>query len=53
MKRWPVEKDFVIEEETIYCEDSRERLLEDDEIESWESGFMQGWDSAWDDEAEV
>lgn len=35
-----------IEEETIYSEDYRERLLEDDEISPWESGFMQGWEEA-------
>ena len=31
---------------TIYSEDFREMLMEDDEIESWEAAFMNGYDSA-------
>jgi hypothetical protein len=29
-------------EEDIYSEGGREELVEDDEIEPWEQGFMQG-----------
>jgi hypothetical protein len=35
-----------LEEETIYAEDFREELLEDEEISSWEAAFMQGYDEA-------
>lgn len=40
------ELEETIEEENIYSEDYRERLLDDDEITPWESGFMQGWEEA-------
>ncbi len=50
-KLFKLEEDepFIIKEETIYDEDSRDRMLENDEISPWESAFMQGWDRAGDD----
>jgi len=38
-------KDEEINEEEIYSEEGREALVEDDEIEPWEEGFMEGADS--------
>ena len=32
------------DEEEIYSEKGREKLVEDDEIEPWEEGFMEGAD---------
>ena len=49
MNKYPVEEDYIIEEETIYCEDFREQMLENDEISAWEEGFMSGWNRAWDE----
>ncbi len=37
-----VPEDFEEEEKDIYSEGGREKLVEDDEIEPWEQGFMQG-----------
>ena len=34
------------EEDGIYSMDSRESLLEDGEIDSWEDAFMAGYDEA-------
>ena len=34
------------EDESIYSMDSRESLLEDGEIDSWEEAFMAGYDQA-------
>jgi hypothetical protein len=34
------------EDEGIYSLDSRESLLEDGEIDSWEEAFMAGYDQA-------
>ncbi|MBU0461263.1 MAG: DUF2116 family Zn-ribbon domain-containing protein [Nanoarchaeota archaeon] len=31
-------------DEDVYTEEGRENLLEDDEIEEWEEGFMEGAD---------
>jgi len=38
-------KDWV-DEEDFYSEEARILLVEDDELESWESGFMQGYEEA-------
>ena len=38
------------EEETVYDEEGREELVDDEEISPEEAGFMQGYDSA--DESE-
>lgn len=34
------------EDNGIYSEDIRETLMDDDEIDSWEEGFMKGYDEA-------
>lgn len=34
------------EEEEVYNPEGRQKLLEDDEIDDWEEGFMEGADSA-------
>lgn len=36
------EKEESEENRDIYSEEGREELVEDDEIEPWEGGFMQG-----------
>lgn len=36
-----------IEDESIYSEDVREQLLDDDEISPEEAGFMKGYDEAY------
>jgi len=41
------EIDINLDDESIYSEDVRERLLEDDEIDSMEAGFMQGYEEAY------
>ncbi len=33
-------------EEEIYSPDFREELMDDDEIDSWESAFMSGYEEA-------
>jgi hypothetical protein len=40
------------EEESIYDEEGREEQVEDDEISPEEEGFMQGYDSADEEEKE-
>lgn len=40
----PQLEEFV-EEENIYSEEFRERMLEDDEISPSEAAFMEGWDA--------
>ena len=34
------------DDEEVYEEQGREKLVEDDEIDTWEEGFMEGADSA-------
>ena len=34
------------EDEEVYSEEGREKLIEDDEIEDWEEGFMEGAEGA-------
>lgn len=41
-----LEEEFREDTEDIYSEDSRERLLEEDELRPEEAAFMQGWDEA-------
>ncbi len=41
------ELDNVTEDDSIYSEDVRDQLLEDDEISSIELGFMNGYDEAY------
>jgi hypothetical protein len=36
----------MTEEENVYSEETREDLVEDDEISPEEEGFMQGYDKA-------
>lgn len=35
------------DEETVYSNRTREELLENDELEAFEEGFMRGWDEAY------
>lgn len=35
-----------LDEECIYSDDFRESMIENDEIDSWEDGFMRGYDNA-------
>tara|TARA_Y100000294_G_scaffold167506_1_gene176731 strand:+ start:1172 stop:1327 length:156 start_codon:yes stop_codon:yes gene_type:complete len=50
-----MEKEFFVDEETeqmlddesIYSENVREQLLEDDELSPQEAAFMQGYDEAY------
>ena len=45
-KKAPSEKKFEMDigerEEEVYGEQGREKLVEDDELEPWEEGFMEG-----------
>ena len=41
------EVDERLDDESIYSEDVREQLLEDDELSPMEAGFMQGYDGAY------
>lgn len=43
--RKPLEDEQFIDED-IYCESSREALLEDDALTAIEEAFMRGWDDA-------
>ena len=38
--------EYPSEEENIYSNDGRERLLEDDELSPQEAAFMQGYEEA-------
>ena len=40
------EIDEITEDDSIYSEDVRDQLLEDDEISPSELGFMNGYDEA-------
>jgi len=46
-KRILNETDESIDDENIYSEDVRDRLLEDDELSPMEAAFMQGYDEAY------
>ena len=37
----------ILEDDSIYSEDVREQLLEDDELSPEEAGFMKGYDEAY------
>jgi len=39
--------DENLDDESIYSEDVRDQLLEDDELSPMEAGFMQGYDEAY------
>jgi len=41
------EIDEVLDDESIYSEDVRDQLLEDDELSPMEAAFMQGYDEAY------
>ena len=41
-----VQEDDWIEDESIYSEDTRESMVEDDEISPEEEAFMRGYDEA-------
>ena len=41
------EVDESLDDESIYSEDVRDQLLEDDELSPTEAGFMQGYDGAY------
>lgn len=43
---WDDELDTILEDDSIYSEEVREQLLEDDEISSNELGFMKGYEEA-------
>ena len=34
------------EDESIYTEEARDQMVEDDELSPMEAAFMQGWDEA-------
>ena len=42
----PVKEDDWVDEENIYSEDSREVLMDGDEISPEEEAFMRGYDEA-------
>ncbi len=44
-----VDKEIVegLDDESIYNEDVRNQLVEDDELSPTEAGFMQGYDDAY------
>jgi hypothetical protein len=44
--RWVDLESEYEEDDTIYSEDGRESLMDDDEISAEESAFMEGWDDA-------
>jgi hypothetical protein len=41
------EIDKIIDDDSIYSEDVRDRLVDDDEISPEEAGFMEGYDKAY------
>jgi len=41
------EETMEIDDESIYSEKVRDRLLEDDELSAMEAGFMQGYEEAY------
>jgi hypothetical protein len=38
--------DLGIEDHDVYSEGGREKLLEDDEIDAADEGFVRGWEDA-------
>lgn len=44
---WDEEINKITEDDSIYSEDIRDQLLEDDELTSGEAGFMKGYDEAY------
>lgn len=44
---WDEELNKILEDDSIYSEDVREQLLEDDELSPEEAGFMKGYDEAY------
>lgn len=48
-KFWYIEEDAKknVEDDSIYSEEVREQLLEDDELSAGEAGFMMGYDEAY------
>ena len=38
------DEEKLLEEEDIYTDEGREAQLEDDEINDWEAGFMEGYE---------
>ena len=43
---WEDDEEVVLEDESIYSEDTRNNLVDNDEISAMEAGFMQGWNDA-------
>lgn len=41
------EIDYFLDDESIYSEDVRDQLLDDDELTPSEAGFMKGYDEAY------
>jgi len=41
------EFDEILEDDSIYSENVREQLLEDDELSPMEAGFMKGYDESY------
>ena len=41
------EIEHILEDESIYSEDVRDQLLEDDELSPMEAAFMKGYDEAY------
>ena len=41
------ELDGIVEDDSIYSKDVRDRLVEDDELSPEEAGFMKGYDEAY------
>lgn len=37
----------IVDDDSIYSEDVRDRLVEDDELSPEEAGFMKGYDEAY------
>tara|TARA_B100001964_G_C14141586_1_gene557690 strand:+ start:43 stop:198 length:156 start_codon:yes stop_codon:yes gene_type:complete len=44
---WDEDIDPNVEDDSIYSEDVREQLLDDDELSPSEVGFMKGYDEAY------
>lgn len=39
-------EDFSEDDDSIYTEERREKLVDDDELEPWEEAWMTGYNSA-------
>jgi hypothetical protein len=46
MKKMKIEEEEFLDDENIYSEDSREMLLDEDELSPEEEAFMNGYDEA-------